>query len=554
MPNEHKFWYNSRKEITNMKLFNLKPTPTTDKLEKSLYDHFMQSKDVLTQIGCDEKSVKQRMLECFPRTVFDMKYDTVSYDKAGNRHVKSSYAFDESVREAAKKDAENKSAFRVSPQGGDIINDTVWAHYGNDTYIGWSACAILAQNPIIHLACHIPAEDAIARGYKLAFADHEDADASGDGKPDNDLLTAVKKATEKMGINDVCVKLNYNKRVFGFGVSFPIIYDKSGKPYDMSKPFNPDGLKGMDYRGFKVVDPYWLTPQFEEGATRDPLNERFMEPTWYKLPDGRVVHHTWFIKVNNAEVADILKPTYYYGGMPLTQMIYKRVWCAEKTANEAPLLAMSKRMLVVDANVQQIIKNKSYVYKLMQVITKCRNNWGVFFKSPTSNIQQIDTSLTDFEECMFSQFQLVASIAQMPATKLLQTTPKGFNSTGEFEWKIYAQLQQTVQNRDYKPQIEKHIEILTATQGKHRVMTVTFNPVDAPSEKERADIENTKANTRTSYVQNGILTPEEVRDVMRNDEDGEYTSIPVENPDLEKQKEIEEIIRKVDGDDGGAEA
>jgi hypothetical protein len=45
-----------------------------------------------------------------------------------------------------------------------------------------------------------------------------------------------------------------------------------------------------------------------------------------------------------------------------------------------------------------------------------------------------------------------------------------------------------------------------------------------------------------------------VRDVMRNDEDGEYTSIPVENPDLEKQKEIEELIRKVDGDDGGAEA
>ena len=61
-----------------MKLFNLKPTPKTDKLEKSLYDHFMQSKDVLTQIGCDEKSVKQRMKECFPRTVFDMKYDTVT--------------------------------------------------------------------------------------------------------------------------------------------------------------------------------------------------------------------------------------------------------------------------------------------------------------------------------------------------------------------------------------------------------------------------------------------------------------------------------------------
>ena len=531
-----------------MKLFNLKKSPATDNSEKSLYDYFAQSKDVLAQLGCDEKSIKERTAECFPRTVFDMKYETVTYDSKGNRSIKTSYAFDESVREAAAKDPENKSAMSVSPQRSDIINETVWAHFGNDAYIGWSACAILAQNPIIHLACHIPAEDAIACGYKLAFANHDDADASGDGKPDNDLLTAVLKATEKMGINDVCVKLNYNKRVFGFGVAFPIIREKNGKMIDMSKPFNPDGLKGKDYRGFKVVDPYWLTPQFEQGATMDPLNERFMEPTWYKLPDGRTIHYTWFIKVNNAEVADILKPTYYYGGMPLTQMIYKRVWCAEKTANEAPLLAMSKRMLVVDANVQLIIKNKNYVYKLMKVITKCRNNWGVFFKSPTSNIQQIDTSLTDFEECMFSQYQLVASIAQMPATKLLQTTPKGFNSTGEFEWKIYAQLQETTQERDYKPLIEKHIEILTATQGKHRLMTVTFNPVDAPTEKEKAEIENTKSNTRSNYVQNGILTPEEVRDVMRNDQEGEYTSIPVENPDLDRQKEIEELIKKVDGD------
>ena len=537
-----------------MKLFNLTRTPKADKSTLSLYDHFAQSKNVLAQLGCDEKSIAERTRECFPRTVFDMKYETVSYTPQGERKELSQYAFDESVREAAAKSAENRAAMSVSPMKDDIINETVWAHFGNDAYIGWSACAILAQNPIIHLACHIPAEDAIACGYRLAFADHSDADVSGDGKPDNDLLTAIKKATEKMRINDVCVKLNYNKRVFGFGVAFPIIRDKDGKPYDMSKPFNPDGLKGKDYRGFKVVDPYWLTPQFEQGATMDPLNERFMQPTWYKFPDGRAVHYTWFVKVDNAEVADILKPTYYYGGMPLTQMIYKRVWCAEKTANEAPLLAMSKRMLVVDANVQQIIKNKDYVHKLMKVITKCRNNWGVFFKSPTSNIQQIDTSLTDFEECMFSQYQLVASIAQMPATKLLQTTPKGFNSTGEFEWKIYAQLQETTQNRDYKPLIEKHVEILTSVQGKRRVMSVIFNPVDAPSEKDRAEIESMKANTRTNYVQNGVLTPEEVRDVMRNDEDGEFTSIPAENPELDRQQEMEEIMRKVEEGGKGEEA
>lgn len=539
-----------------MKLFNLTSSNSkakaSDSAEKSLYDYFAQSKDVLGAFAIDEKTIQKKTEEIFQRSVFDMKFEVVDYDEKGEKSVSSQFAFDEDIRNKVK---QTKGTPKVSPQLSDVINETIWSHYSNDTYIGWSACAVLAQNPVIHLACHIPAEDAIASGYELSYADHDDADETGDGNPNKDVLTAIKKKTEKLGINDTCVKLEYNKRVFGSGIAIPVIKRTDGKPYDMSKPFNADGLKPTDkgkskltYKGFKVVDPYWLTPQFEREATTDPTNERFMQPTWYKMPDGRSIHYTWFVKVDNAEVADILKPTYYYGGMPLTQMIYKRVWCAEKTANEAPLLAMSKRMLVVDANVQQLVKNKSYVYKLMQVITKCRTNWGVFFKSPTSNIQQIDTSLTDFEECMFSQFQLVASLAQMPATKLLQTTPKGFNSTGEFEWKIYAQLLETLQNRDYKPLIEKHIEILTAIEGNHRIINVTFNPVDAPSEKDKADIESTKSNTRANYVQNGILTPEEVREVLRNDEDGEFSSIKAENPDLENnEEEVENVIKKIDG-------
>lgn len=539
-----------------MRLFNLHKDkkPEMDGASKSLYDHFAESKAILDAFGMDEKSTRQKMKDVFPRSVFDMKYDVVSTAADGNQTVGQQFAFDETTREAAASSSENKASMSVTPQAGDMINETVWAHYENEGYIGWTACAILAQNPVIHIACQTPAADAISSGYDLSFADHDDADADNDGKPDEDLLTALLKKTEMMRVNDACVKLDYNRRVFGTGIAMPVIYEKGGKkPFDMSNPFNPDGLKDCVYKGWKVVDPYWLTPQFEQAATQDPMNERFMNPTWYKMPDGRRVHWTWFVKADGAEVADILKPTYYYGGIPLTQMLYRRVWCAEKTANEAPLLAMSKRLLIVDANVQQIVKNKSYVYKLMQVITKCRTNFGVFFKSPTANIQQIDTSLSDFEECMFSQYQLVASIAQMPATKLLQTTPKGFNSTGEFEWKIYAQLLQTVQEQEYKPLLEKHLRILTAVQGKKHVITVTFKPVDAPTEKEKADIEATKSQTRSNYVQNGILTPEEVRSVLRNDAEGDFTSISEESPELTKQREMEEIVRKVDGKEGEEE-
>lgn len=528
-----------------MKLFGKKEkVAATDNNEQSLYSKFKQSKSVLAAMDMPERTERERFDDVFQRSAFDTACEIVSFNSKGEKSVEKVTAMD--MAEGASQDGSlstMKAGMNVSS-----IHPEVWKHYDDDRYIGWTACAMLAQNPVIHLACHIPAEDAIAYGYNLSFADNKDGDRDKDGVVDNDLLTELKKKTEIMHVNETCVKLEYNKRVFGQGIAIPVIYGRDGKPYDMSNPFNADGLKKCIYKGWKVIDPYWLTPQFERGSSCDPMEERFMKPTWYRMPSGRVVHWTWFVKVDNAEVADILKPTYYYGGMPLTQMIYKRVWCAEKTANEAPLLAMSKRMLVVDANVEQMIKNKSYVEKLMKVITKCWHNFGVFFKSPTSNIQQIDTSLTDFEECMFSQYQLVAAIAQMPATKLLQTTPKGFNSTGEFEWKIYAQMLETIQNTDYKPLIEKHLRILTAIIGDKRLINVTFNPVDAPTKKEKAELEQMKAQTRCEYLQTGILTAAEVRSAMRNDTEGEYTSIPVENPDLVGDEDLESaMLEKLDG-------
>ena len=96
------------------------------------------------------------------------------------------------------------------------------------------------------------------------------------------------------------------------------------------------------------------------------------------------------------------------------------------------------------------------------------------------------------------------------------------------------------------PLIEKHLRILTAVQGDKRIINVTFNEVDAPNEKERVEIDAQKSNTRCNYVQNGILTPEEVRSAMRNEEGGEYSSIEVESPDLKRQAEIEEVMRKLE--------
>ena len=56
-----------------------------------------------------------------------------------------------------------------------------------------------------------------------------------------------------------------------------------------------------------------------------------------------------------------------------------------------------------------------------------RDNYGVkVIDKDAEDLTQFDTGLADLDVTIMTQYQLVAAIAGVPATKLLGTTPKGF--------------------------------------------------------------------------------------------------------------------------------
>jgi hypothetical protein len=186
-----------------------------------------------------------------------------------------------------------------------------------------------------------------------------------------------------------------------------------------------------------------------------------MKPTYFQMPNGVKVHHSWCIFNTNGDVPDILKPTYRWGGYPIPQLIYKRAYAAEKTANEAPMLAQSKRLLITDINPKNYFVNQRETEEQLKVLCNFRDNFGVMTKRPGESVQQIDTSLTDLDEVIMTQFQLTAAAAGVTATKLLETQPKGFNSTGDYEDKNYKLTCVSIQKEDYIPILDFHYRLLS---------------------------------------------------------------------------------------------
>lgn len=401
------------------------------------------------------------------------------------------------------------------------------------TFIGWQACALLYENAYIKKACEIPARDAVAVDYRLQY---ENKDNDGDSKTDDDeeqeILNKLKRKSDKeMLIKEKIRNADIFKKVYGQILVVPTFNVDMKKA--MEKPYDPSKIKKGSYTGMTLIQPFWVTYEMSGDGIMNPQMAGFYEPEYYVINGKTRIHKSWIIKVITGVCPDILKPVYYYGGIPLTQQIFERVFCAEKTANEAPKLALTKRLLIADGNIENMAANPTEAYETLKMVLQVRDNMGLMIKNPGDQVQQIDTTLTDMDALIMTQFQLVAAIAEMPVTKLMKTQLKGLANSGDYEMKDYAQTLVEIQENVYNRILERHYQILSMSEyGRDLGLQVVWNPIDTPSELELAQIESQQAQTDATYIGAGVIGAEEVRDGLRADEDSRYHNLADEMPEM----------------------
>ena len=265
-------------------------------------------------------------------------------------------------------------------------------------------------------------------------------------------------------------------------------------------------------------------------AVNNPSSLNFYEPTFWRV-SGQRVHRSHLVISRYSEVTDVLKPTYLYGGLPLTQLLYERVYAAERTANEAPLLAMTKRLQILHLDLEAMAANPDKFREVLSAWVGFRDNHGINLANENEVIQQFDTSLADLDNVIMTQYQIVAAIANIPATKLLGTSPKGFNATGEFEMNAYYDELETIQDEVYDPVLERHYQMLIKSEIDPKFntgdfdLTVTWNPLVSPTDKEIAEINEIDSRTDMNLYNVGSVDGSEIRDRIIKKENSGYSGI-----------------------------
>lgn len=419
--------------------------------------------------------------------------------------------------------------------------------YSTQSFIGWQMCAILSQNWLIDKACGVPGQDAVRNGYRILFDDGEELDPV--------VLNAMRAWDRKLNILQKTREYIKKSRIFGVRIALFLI---DGVDYEL--PFNPDGIRPGSYKGISQIDPYWMAPELDANAAANPASKEFYNPTWWCI-NGKRYHRSHLIITRcGDEVVDLLKPSYYYGGIPVPQKIYSRVYAAERTADEAPQLALTKRLMTLHTDTTQWFGPDAQAPQQMQTWMDMMNNFAVKVVGTEDEVQQFDTSLTGLDETIMTQYQLVAAAANMPATKLLGTTPKGFNATGEYDEANYHEELESIQQNTATPFIERHHLCLWRSEiaPKFKLpidkqLEIHWNPTDAMTAKEEAEVNEIKSRAAANYVNCGALDGIDVRMNIIKDPESSFTgieSVSAENPE---GVPVKEQVAESDPEDNNAQ-
>lgn len=394
---------------------------------------------------------------------------------------------------------------------GEVGNAQVGFFMPGAIPLGYQVCSNMATNWLMDKICSIPARDAIRNGYTI---------------PDVDI--DLRETDDDYQISHQMSELIRWGRVHGGRVAIFHIDTENDEEW-YANPFNIDGVTPGSYKGISQVDPVWVYPELTHENLTDPSSPNFYRPTYWRIGNKRYhrSHLHFFIP---HPVADTLKNAYNFMGVSVPQRVLERIYSAERSANEAPQLLMTKRTNVYRASASGAANFEDLAADLL-AWTRLRDNYGVKACFEGEDVQQFDTALGDVDSVIMTQYQLVSAAANVPVTKLLGTSPKGFNATGESDESSYREELESIQSNDLSPFLARHYRLVRRSLGIDRKtrIEIQWATLDSPSAVEIAQIEKSDADRDLVYMQTGAIDGYDIRRRLSKNRESPYFGAEIDD-------------------------
>lgn len=424
-------------------------------------------------------------------------------------------------------------------------------------FIGFSALSFLAQDPLISRGVSTLSDEMTREWGELSCKDDI---TTSENESKSDAVKIVNEALNGINAKEVFRAAARKTGFFGGCLGYLDLRGPSGKmPSDEelmmplyregADDFNRSKLKGMTLHGIRIIEPINITPG--NFNSTDPLAPDFYEPELFYVL-GKPVHRSRFLYFADNLPPQVLKPCYLFFGISLAQMAYEYVNEFYKLKSAAEKMLQKFSLTYLATPVDSLIERDGpgAVQDRVATIAKYRDNDSVvIIDSLSERLEQINSPLGGVKDIWYASLELIPAIFGIPATKLLEISPSGFNSTGEFEMRNFYDAVAVKQANVFDAPIKKLIDILCLVNGiENPGLIWKWNSLYKLSEKEQAEVNRLKAETANLYYGMGAVDSVNIAENLKTDANSGF-----ENIDLPEPAEPEEADLNAEGRDPNSE-
>lgn len=424
-----------------------------------------------------------------------------------------------------------------------VMNDAFWA---GTTFLGYTLLANLAQRPEYRRISEVLATTATDKWIELKSTSKE--------KSQDHKIAALTTFLKDIGTQDAFKKLSEQDGFFGRSHLYLDTGD-TDNPKELTKSIGNgrDKIsqekvgKERPLKEIRTVEPVWCYPQSYNSV--NPLKKEWYNPQqWFCM--GQEIHASRLLKFVAREVPDILKPTYNFGGLSLTQMSmsYVNNWLAVRQGITDLILSFSYTILKTDLASAMQPGFEEQLQARIQLLTNWRSNKGTIALDKNEEFDNISTPLGTLDALQSQSQEQLCFASGTPVAVLFGITPQGLNASSEGEIRIWEKWVSAYQRAFFGRHLAAVIDMaqLSLFGAVDPDISFEFVPLREMSEKEEAEIRKLEADTDAVYVDIGAVGNDEVRKRLATDATSVYAGL-----DVDKMPEQSAGESPEDEDDGG---
>lgn len=398
---------------------------------------------------------------------------------------------------------------------------------GFQPFPGYPYLAQLATRPEYRAFADAMAGELTREWISFDGANGGDDDPKSDANQDNERIEELTKAIDRLGLKNV-FKLAAQHDCF-FGRAQIAITLKNQDP-EYPLVLSPNTVPIGSLERFSCVEPMWSTPN--EYNAIDPTAPDFYKPrSWFVL--GKKYHASRLLTIISRPLPDMLKPAYNFSGMSLSQLAERYVDNWLRTRQSISDLVNNFSITALKTNMQNVLQGSCDGTDLAaraDLFTLYRSNKGLMMLDQEGEeLVQLNTPLSGLSDLQGQALEQLCVVSRMPAMILTGISPSGLNASSDGEIRVFYDWISSLQESVWKDPLDTCIKVIQLSLWGEVDPTISwkYNPLWQVTAKELSEIRVNNANADATYVDRGVLAPEEVRERISSDAESGYAGIDV---------------------------